>query len=157
MNRNTLRLRRKPFVRIVLGITGLLLLSVVGASALSDDGKRDLDAKASAILAAPADKQITDALARISAPEVEHTIATLVTFHNRSTISSMDTDLPKGQGVSAAADWIESELKRYSEECGGCLEVKRDTFTEPPQSGPHPRIAQSTTISNVYAILRGSD
>jgi len=157
MNRNTLRLRRKPFVRIVLGITGLLLLSVLGASALSDDGKRDLDAKASAILAAPVDKQIADALTRISAPEVEHTIATLVTFHNRSTISSMDTDLPKGQGVSAASDWIESELKRYSEECGGCLEVNRDTFTEPPQSGPHPRIAQPTTISNVYAILRGSD
>jgi Peptidase family M28 len=156
MNRS-LRLRRKPFAGVFLGITGLIFLSAAGASAFSDEGKRDLDAKGSAILPAPADRQITDVLGRISAPEVEHTIATLVTFHNRSTISSMDTDLPQGQGVTAAADWIESELKRYSAECGGCLEVKRDTFTEPPQTGPHPRIAQPTTISNVYAILRGSD
>ena len=153
----SLRLRGKCFGGAFLGITGLLFLTVMAAYASSDDGNRDLDAKGNMILPGPADRQITDALAGITAPQVEHTIATLVTFHNRSTISSMDTDLPKGQGASAAADWIESELKRYSTECGGCLEVKRDTFIEPPQTGAHPRIVQPTTISNVYAILRGSD
>jgi len=35
--------------------------------------------------------------------------------------------------------------------------VKRDTFTEPPQTGPNARITQPTTITNVYAILRGKD
>jgi hypothetical protein len=140
---------------------GLAVLFCFGTStaayAHSDDGKRDLDANGSAILPAPADPRIVEALRRISAAEIEQTIATLVTFHNRSTISSMDTDLAKAQGVLAAADWIEAELKRYAAECGGCLEVKRDTFTEPPQTGAHPRITQPTTISNVYAILRGSD
>src|SRR6202000_217688 len=80
-------------------------------------------------------------------------IETLVSFHTRNTLSSVEKDLPAGQGVSAAADWIDSEFKRYSDACGGCLEVRRDTFTESPQS----RIPLPTTITNVYAILRGSD
>ena len=58
-------------------------------------------------------------------------IAKLVSFGTRSTLSSMDTDLPPGQGISAAADWIESEFKAISAGCGGCLEVKRDEFVEP--------------------------
>jgi hypothetical protein len=158
MNRNTLRCWQKPVAHVVLlSFTGLLFLSAAGASALSDDGKRDLDAKGAAIPPSPADRQIAEALQRISPREIEQNIAALVTFHNRSTISSMVTDLPKDRGVTAAADWIESKLKDYSAECGGCLEVKRDTFTEPPQTGPRPRITQPTTISNVYAVLRGSD
>jgi hypothetical protein len=159
MNRNSFRPGRSilvvKFLSVFMGI--LLLLPIGGASALSDDRKRDLDANGSAIVAAPVDKQVAEALKGISPAEIEKTIATLVTFHNRSTISSMDTDLPKGEGVTAAADWIESELKRYAAECNGCLEVKRDTFTEPPQTGARPRIVKPTTISNVYAILRGSD
>ena len=159
MNRTLLCIRQRPLTCVLVpALAGLMLLSAgAAASALSDDGKRDLDAKGGAILPAPPDKEITGALARISAPEIEQTIAKLVTFHNRSTISSMDKDLPAGEGVTAAADWIEAELKRYSTECGGCLEVKRDTFTEPAQTGAHPRITQPTTISNVYAVLKGSD
>jgi hypothetical protein len=159
MTRTSLCLRQKTLARVVLlSVTGLMFLSAAGvASSSSDEGKRDLDANGLAILPAPADKQIAEALKRISAPEIEQNITTLVTFHNRSTISSVDTDLPQGQGVTAAANWIESRLKEYSAECGGCLEVKMDTFTEPPQTGPRPRIVRPTTITNVYAILRGSD
>jgi hypothetical protein len=61
--------------------------------------------------------------------------------------------LPPGKGINAAADWIESEFKRYSTECGGCLEVARDVFTEEPKN----RIPKPTTLTNVYAILRGSN
>ena len=39
--------------------------------------------------------------------------------------------------------------------CGNCLEVKRDDFVEPPQTGPTARIKQPTRIVNVYAVLRG--
>ncbi len=35
--------------------------------------------------------------------------------------------------------------------------MKTDTFTEPADSGPRSRIQVPTTITNVYAILRGSD
>ncbi len=69
----------------------------------------------------------------------------------------MDSDLPAGQGVTAAADWIAQQLVGYSADCGGCLEVKRDTFTQEAQPPPQGRIPVPTTITNVYAVLRGSD
>ena len=106
---------------------------------------------------APADPAIASALQQVSPDNIHAIIEKLVSFNNRSTLSSMDTDLAPGTGVSAAADWIESEFKRYSEACGGCLEVKRDDFVEPPQPGPFSRIVKPTKITNVYAILHGSD
>ncbi len=128
-------------------------LSAPQAHAVSDDTSRDLSAVGSPIQPAPADPAIAHALQQISPQQIQHTIETLVGFHTRNTLSSMTKDLPAGQGINAAADWIESEFKHYSDACGGCLEVRRDTFTESPQS----RIPQPTTITNVYAILRGSD
>ena len=41
--------------------------------------------------------------------------------------------------------------------CGGCLEVKRDEFVEPAGTGPAARITKPTKLTNVYAILRGTD
>lgn len=69
----------------------------------------------------------------------------------------MDTDLPPNTGVTAAAKWIEQQFTAISEACHGCLEVNTDTFTEPADTGPRSRIQVPTTITNVYAILRGSD
>jgi len=109
------------------------------------------------IAPAPADPAIAAALQQVSPDQIRATIEKLVTFNNRSTLSSMDTDLAPGTGVSAAADWIESEFKRISEACGGCLEVKRDDFIEPPQTGPYSRITKPTKMTNVYAILHGTD
>lgn len=105
------------------------------------------------IAPAPADPKIQAAIKNISPQRIQQDITTLVGFHNRSTLSSNDKDLPKGQGVLAAADWIEAQFRAYSAACGGCLEVKRDTFTQQPGS----RVKQPTVINNVYAVLRGSD
>jgi len=105
----------------------------------------------------PADASITVAISGISPATIQHTIATLVAFHNRSTISSVDKDLPPGTGVSATADWIESQFKEVSADCGGCLEVHRDSFTQQPHSGPNPRVVEPTPITNVYAVMRGTD
>ncbi|MGC1781070.1 MAG: M28 family metallopeptidase [Acidobacteriaceae bacterium] len=102
---------------------------------------------------APVDPQIQAAIQRISPQRIQQDIATLVSFHNRSTLSSNDKDLPPGQGVLAAADWIEAQYRADSAACGGCLEVKRDTFTQPPG----PRVTQPIVINNIYAVLRGSD
>jgi hypothetical protein len=113
---------------------------------------RDLDSAGVPIHSARPDPAISKALAGITPSEIESTIKTLVAFHTRSTLSSMES-LPPGQGINAAADWIESEFKRYSTECGGCLEVARDVFTEEPKN----RIPKPTTLTNVYAILRGSN
>jgi hypothetical protein len=105
----------------------------------------------------PPDPAIVRALSQISPAHVQHTIATLVSFHNRSTLSSLDKDLPPGTGVTAAADWIESQFKEISAGCNGCLEVRRDSFTQAPGTGPDARITQPTPLTNVYAVMHGSD
>ena len=135
----------------------LFLAAATTVSAVSDGVKQDLDTAGAPIQPASVDPAITAVLNQISATQIRHTIETLAGFRNRSTLSSMDKDLPPGQGVSAAADWITERLQSYSGDCGGCLDVKRDTFTEPPQTGPNARITQPTVITNVYAVLRGKD
>ncbi|WP_433984165.1 hypothetical protein RBB78_03040 [Tunturiibacter empetritectus] len=109
------------------------------------------------ITPAPADPAIAAALAQVSPDHIKATITKLVSFNNRSTLSSLDTDLAPNTGVTAAADWIESEFKAISAACSNCLEVRRDTFTEPAGTAPNARITKPTKISNVYAILRGTD
>lgn len=106
---------------------------------------------------APADPAIAAALRQVSADYIRIAIEKLVSFNNRNTLSSMETDLKPGTGINAAADWIESEFKRISTDCGGCLDVRRDEFIEPAQPGPRSRILKPTKLTNVYAILHGSD
>ena len=129
-----------------------IALAAVTAGAASPPA-RDLQAYGEAVHKAPADPAIARALRQISTERIRHTIETLVSFRTRNTLSSLDSELPKGQGINAAADWIDEELERYSADCHGCLEVKRDTFTEPVQQ----RIPRPTPITNLYAILHGSD
>jgi Peptidase family M28 len=100
------------------------------------------------------DAHITEAIRQVSADHIRQTIEKLVSFQNRSTISAQDEESIKaGKGIGAAREWIRAEFERYSKECGGCLEVKADTFTEQPAE----RIPKPTEITNVYALLRGSD
>lgn len=145
---------RAILIAVVLG-TGVA--PAHGAHAPRMAPTRALESFGSPIRPAPADPAIARALQQISAEQIRRTIETLVSFRNRNTLSSMQHDLPPdqgaNQGINAAADWIEAELSRYSRDCGGCLEVKRDTFLESPQE----RIPQPTTITNVYAVLHGAD
>jgi Peptidase family M28 len=100
------------------------------------------------------DPHIGEAIRQVSADHIRQTIEKLVGFGNRSTISAQDEDSIKaGKGIGAAQGWIKAEFERYSKDCSGCLEVKTDTFTEPPGE----RIPKPTEITNVYAVLRGSD
>jgi Zn-dependent M28 family amino/carboxypeptidase len=145
------KMRGAVEMRGIIGCAAVLALLACRAAVPAPI--HDLDAAGAAVSPTPADPAIAKAVAQISARQIEHDIAALVAFHTRQTLSSMETAVPPNQGVRAAADWIESELKRYSLACGGCLEVRRDTFTESPQD----RIPHPTIISNVYAILRGSD
>lgn len=101
------------------------------------------------------DPAIARAIATIKPNQIVETIKTLVGFGTRNTLTSMETDLPPGQGINAAADWIVGQFEAISHDCGGCLEVKRDAFIAEPASGS--RILKPTKITNVYAILRGSD
>jgi Peptidase family M28 len=102
----------------------------------------------------PADPQIAAALTQISAQRIQANIEKLVSFQTRLTLSAQDPDSIKaGHGIGAAREWIKAEFESYSRACGGCLEVKTDGFTENPAE----RIPKPTVITNVYAVLKGTD
>jgi Peptidase family M28 len=100
------------------------------------------------------DPLISAALRQISAQHIQANIEKLVSFGTRSTLSAQDdAAIAAGKGIGAAREWIKSEFDRYSKDCGGCLEVKTDSFVEQPVD----RIPKPTEITNVYAVLKGSD
>jgi hypothetical protein len=104
--------------------------------------------------AGTADPQIAAALQQISAQRIQANIEKLVSFGTRSTLAAQDAaSIASGKGIGAAREWIKSEFERYSRDCGGCLEVKTDSFTEEPAE----RIPKATEITNVYAVLKGAD
>ena len=128
----------------------LLALSAAGF------GQKQADRAGAATSAAEAmavDARISAALKQVSAERIRANIEKLVSFGTRLTISAQDPEaITAGRGVGAAREWIKAEFERYSKECGGCLEVKTDTFTEPSAD----RIPQPTEITNVYAVLKGT-
>jgi hypothetical protein len=100
------------------------------------------------------DPKIAAALQQVSAERIRANIEKLVSFGTRSTLSAQDdASIAKGRGIGAAREWIKSEFERYSKDCGGCLEVKTDSFVQQPGE----RIANPTEITNVYAVLKGTD
>src|ERR1700686_2805402 len=122
----------------------ILLLIAIGCPAQS--------AKSEATVVA--DPQIAAALRQISAQRIQANIEKLVSFGTRLTLSAQDpASITTGHGIGAAREWIKSEFERYSKDCGGCLEVKTDSFTEQPAD----RIPKATEITNVYAVLKGAD
>jgi hypothetical protein len=142
-------------------LSSLVLGMVFALAVLPANAQRDYQLHATPVSAAPADPAIAGALTQISSAHIRQTIEKLVTFNNRSTLSSMDTDLPPGTGATAAADWIYAQFEAISKECGGCLDVKRDTFVADPNAAAGTpwanRIKKPTTLTNVYAVLHGSD
>ena len=100
------------------------------------------------------DSQIAGALSQVSAQQIQADIEKLVSFGTRLTLSAQDpSSIAAKRGIGAAREWIKSEFERYSKACDGCLEVKADSFAEPPAD----RIPTTTEITNVYAVLKGTD
>lgn len=109
------------------------------------------------ILAVPAAAQpplggeqpLLKALAAQVSPEGEHaTIARLVSFGTRSTISDTRSNI---RGIGAARRWIASQFEAMSRDCGGCLQVETpsETFTGE-------RLPKPTEVMDVLAILPGT-
>ncbi len=137
------RLRKRPWLMILL----LVLAASPGTSA-----QTKLEATPAEPMAA--DERVAAALGQVSAEHIRTNIEKLVSFGTRLTLSAQDPDsVAAGRGIGAAREWIKSEFERYSKDCGGCLEVKIDSFTEPAAD----RIPQPTKIANVYAVLKGTD
>jgi len=126
----------------------------------SQSHKLNYEVAGTALGVAPADPEILAALKAFSTEKIKGERHHLVEFYNRSTASSTETNLKPGTGILAAADWIKSQFKSYSKDCGGCLEVEFDEFVEQPHAdfnNSRPRIVKPMPLRNVFAILRGSD
>jgi hypothetical protein len=138
----SLRKKRPRFVFV-----SLMLALSTGLLAQSQPDSTKADAMA-------VDSRISAALQQVSAARIRANIEKLASFGTRLTISAQDpAAIAAGRGIGAAREWIKSEFERYAKDCGGCLEVKTDVFTQPPAD----RIPQPTEITNVYAVLKGSD
>jgi hypothetical protein len=142
------RLLVRASLRVALALTAIATpittTIVTTAMAVAED----------TLSAGPVDPKIAAALRQISGPRIQANIEKLVSFQTRSTLSAQDpASIASGHGIGAARDWIKSEFERYSHECGGCLEVKVDSFTEAPGG----RIPKPTEITNVYAVMKRTD
>ena len=131
-------------VRWTLAVLGILCAATVFCTAADKAAKPGI----------AADPTIAAALKQVSAQRIQANIEKLVGFGTRLTLSAQDpAAIAAGRGIGAAREWIKSEFERYSKECGGCLEVKTDSFLEQPAD----RIPKATQITNVYAVLKGTD
>jgi Zn-dependent M28 family amino/carboxypeptidase len=100
------------------------------------------------------DPRIAGALTEVSSARIRSNIERLVSFGTRSTLSAQDpASISSSHGIGAAREWIRSQFEQYSKDCGDCLDVKTDAFMESPAD----RIPQPTQITNVYAVLKGTD
>ena len=158
ISKNTMRLQRYDAInssaainfRFCLRAASPVLLALLAIAFLATTVAVAQDA----LPASPADAQIATALQRISSTRIQATIDKLVSFQTRSTLSAQDpAAIAASHGIGAAREWIKSEFERYSHDCAGCLEVKLDTFTEVPGG----RIPKPTEITNVYAVMKGTD
>jgi len=142
-----------------MNISGRLLLCTSILAPSFCLAQPDFTRNAAPVSSAPPDPAIAQAVGSIDPARIQQTIETLVKFGTRNALTSMDSDLPSGQGVEAAADWIEAQFRQISAQCNGCLEVNRDTFTADSASGGMRagRIPRPARMTNIYAILRGND
>lgn len=153
-------LLKRTYMNLISAET-LVLGFALGASLASPAQKLDYEAAGQPLQTERADPAIAAALTKISPEAMHATIERLLAFGSRSTLSSMETDLPAGTGILPAGDWIHAQFEALSKACGGCLEVKDDIFVytspAPDATGRTSRYAKPTKLHNVYAVLRGSD
>ncbi|OYU69833.1 MAG: peptidase M28 [Alphaproteobacteria bacterium PA2] len=98
---------------------------------------------------APNEHDVLDEIAsEVSADQQRTTIAKLVGFGTRHTLSDTKSDT---RGIGAARRWVAEEFKAISRECGGCLTVET-----PSEVFTGPRVPNPTEVMDVLAIQRGT-
>jgi hypothetical protein len=94
--------------------------------------------------------RIRTMLANVSPHRIQHTVRTLVGFHNRNTLSAQNNP---HEGIGAARDWIYKQFKKAAKASGGRMTVHLQSYIQKPVPQEIPR---ATRITNVVATLRGT-
>jgi acetylornithine deacetylase/succinyl-diaminopimelate desuccinylase-like protein len=134
----------------------LTLLAIIALASPSHAQRRrsmpNREAGASSPAArSPRNPEISRIVSEINAGNIERSIRKLVSFGTRNTLSAQDNPV---RGIGAARDWLYGEFQKIAETSGGRMTVEKQTFEQAP--GKYPRIARTTTITNVVATLRGT-
>ncbi|CAN5439760.1 M20/M25/M40 family metallo-hydrolase [soil metagenome] len=122
--------------RLIIAVSLIVILSVV--SAFAQKTKRE-----------KLSPEISNILKEISAKNIETTIRKLVSFGTRNTLSEQDNPT---RGIGAARDYLFAEFQKISQNCGGCLQVEKQTFLQSKAT----RVPEPTNLTNVVATLRGT-
>jgi len=108
-----------------------------------------LTATAASAQPSPTEHALLHELAAQVSPEQEHaTIAKLVSFGTRHTLSDTKSDT---RGIGAARRWVASEFRAMSKDCGGCLTVET-----PSEMFTGRRVPNPTEVMDVLAIQKGT-
>ncbi len=95
--------------------------------------------------------EIQQMLKEVSAKRIETDVRKLVSFGTRNTLSEQDNPT---RGIGAARDWLFSEFQKISNDCGNCLTVEKQIFTQQPTANK--RVTEPTILTNVVATLKGT-
>lgn len=93
--------------------------------------------------------EIQKMIREVSATRIEADIRKLVSFGTRNTLSEQDNP---ARGIGAARDWIFGEFQKITADCGNCLIIEKQSFTQPKAN----RIPEPTVLTNVIATLKGT-
>ncbi|MEO6968280.1 MAG: M20/M25/M40 family metallo-hydrolase [Rhodanobacteraceae bacterium] len=85
----------------------------------------------------------------VSPDELHATIAKLVSFGTRSTLSDTKSDT---RGIGAAQRWVKSRFEAISKDCGGCLQIVTPSKTFTGERMPKGGVE----VMDIVAIQRGS-
>lgn len=97
------------------------------------------------------DPRLYELIDAVSAERLEKDVRTLAGFGTRHTLSETESET---RGIGAARRFLKAELERISEDCGGCLDVSFQRYTQ--KAGEFSRVPRDTEIVNVVAVLRGT-
>ncbi|KAJ4364438.1 hypothetical protein N0V83_009032 [Neocucurbitaria cava] len=96
------------------------------------------------------DDEVKAMVDEINPANIEATITKLVSFGTRHTLSTFNSST---RGITAARDWIASEMQKYAAESEGRMTVQVQSYVQ----GVASRIPFPVTISNVLATVKGSE
>ena len=94
--------------------------------------------------------EVRSMLHDVSAERLKGYDRKLVSFGTRHTLSVQDDP---ARGIGAARDYIKSEFDAIAATSGGRMTTGLDSFVQPVSD----RVPTPTTITNVYAVLKGTD
>ncbi len=99
----------------------------------------------------PKDPQIMSALKSVTVEKIRADDLALVGFGTRNSFSE---DQGSKRGITAARDWITDQFRAIAEKSDGRMTVAIDTFLQKPDGR---RVPRDVNLSNVMAVLKGSD